>query len=64
MLDSLSTDHGNFLDILLLLGKYDIHLNDHLKTIIENSKKAHEIGSKGRGELITYYLLHLFLRLH
>ncbi|KAL4120792.1 hypothetical protein QTP88_013413 [Uroleucon formosanum] len=54
MLDSLSTDHGNFLDILLLLGKYDIHLNDHLKTIIEKSKKAHESGSKGRGGLITF----------
>ncbi|KAL4154375.1 hypothetical protein QTP88_000252 [Uroleucon formosanum] len=54
MLDSLSTDHGNFLDILLLLGKYDIHLNDHLKTIIEKSKKAHESGSKGRGGLIIF----------
>jgi hypothetical protein len=29
-------------------------LNDHLKTIIEKSKKAHESGSKGRGGLITF----------
>ncbi|KAE9530017.1 hypothetical protein AGLY_011479 [Aphis glycines] len=47
------------IDVIKLIGKrglskYDIHLNDHLKTIIEKSKKAHESGSKGRGGLITF----------
>jgi hypothetical protein len=54
MLDNLSTDHENFLDILLLLGKYDIHLNNHLKTIIKklmNQEIRKEVDS-----------LHLFLR--
>jgi hypothetical protein len=47
MLDSLSIDHEHFLDILLLLDKYDIYLNDHLKPNIEKSKKTHISGSKG-----------------
>jgi len=54
MLDSLSTVNANFLDNLLILGKYDIHLNYHLKTTIEKSKKAHESGSKGRSGIITF----------
>lgn len=32
-------DHGNFLDILLLLKKYDIVLSEHVDKITERAKK-------------------------
>lgn len=33
-------DHGNFLDLLLLLSNYDPVIKDHLDTITQKSKKA------------------------
>ncbi|GLV33262.1 hypothetical protein CBL_08430 [Carabus blaptoides fortunei] len=41
-LEDMSTDHGNFLELVVLLSKYDMNLKDHLKDCIENSKKLHE----------------------
>jgi len=54
-LDDLYLDHGNFLDILLLLSKYDTLLQNHLNNVINKSKKRLENadGSKGRGSLVT-----------
>lgn len=54
MFNNLSIDHENFLDIPMLLGKYDNYVNEHLKSIIEKSEKAHESGSKERGSLIIF----------
>ncbi|CAI5660952.1 unnamed protein product [Oreochromis niloticus] len=47
-------DHGNFLELIVLLGKYDMCLGEHLNDCIEKSKKLHQTsGSRGRGSLIT-----------
>lgn len=56
-LDDDTIDHGNFLEIILLLGKYDVCLKEHLTLSIEKSKQIHqsETGSKGgRGSLVTF----------
>lgn len=53
-LDNPFVDHGNFLEILLFLAKYDFQMKDHLETVIKKSRKAHESDSKGRGGLITF----------
>ncbi|XP_069368917.1 zinc finger MYM-type protein 1-like [Paralichthys olivaceus] len=54
-LEDSSLDHGNFLEMILLLGKYDVALKEHLNDIIHKSKKLHESasGSRGRGSLVT-----------
>lgn len=52
-LDNSMIDHGNFLELILLLSKYDILLKDHLDKVIKKSKVAHASGSKGRGGSIT-----------
>ncbi|KAJ8263890.1 hypothetical protein GJAV_G00142760 [Gymnothorax javanicus] len=47
-------DHGNFLELIVLLGKYDICLREHLDDCVEKSRKMHQSsGSRGRGSLIT-----------
>ena len=48
-----SVDHGNFLDILLLLKKYDVVLNEYLDNIIKKSQVSHNSGNKTRGGLLT-----------
>lgn len=56
-LDDDTIDHGNFLEIILLLGKYDVCLKEHLTLSIEKSKQIHQsdCGSKGgRGSLVTF----------
>ncbi|GLV34065.1 hypothetical protein CBL_05085 [Carabus blaptoides fortunei] len=54
-LEDMSTDHGNFLELVVLPSKYDMNLKDHLKDCIENSKKLHESQKgKGRGSLLTF----------
>lgn len=35
------------------MSRYDICLQQHVNTCIENSKKQHETGAKGRGSLVT-----------
>lgn len=53
-LDNDSLDHGNFLELIILLGKYDVCLKEHLRNVIEKSKKLHvSPGSRGRGSLIS-----------
>lgn len=47
-------NHGNFLELLFLLDKYDPLLSAHLKSVQEDSSIAHRIGSKGRGSLLTF----------
>ena len=47
-------DHGNFSELIVLLGKYDICLREHLDDCVEKSRKMHQAsGSRGRGSLIT-----------
>ncbi len=52
-LENLTVNHGNVLELILLLSRYDICLQQHVNTCIENSKKQHETGAKGRGALVT-----------
>ncbi|KAM4796255.1 uncharacterized protein WCC33_001402 [Rhinophrynus dorsalis] len=54
-LDDEKLDHGNFLEILLLLSKFDPLLKSHLDTVVKKSKKQHEsaTSSKGRGGFVT-----------
>lgn len=48
-------DHGNFLDILLLLKKYDLILSDHIEEITKNAIKNYDRGKgKGRGSSLTF----------
>lgn len=49
-------DHGTFLKVMKLLGKYDSCTADHLSQVVKKSKKSHDEkakGSRGRGALIT-----------
>lgn len=52
-LEDITKDHGNFLELILLVSKYDMCLKDHVSKCIENSKKLQSSGGKGRGSLIT-----------
>lgn len=51
-LDIDSLDHGNFLELIILLGKY-VCLKKHLSSVTEKSKQIHASGTQGRGSLIT-----------
>ena len=53
-LEDTTLDHGNFLEIILLLGKYDVILKEHLSKCIEQSKQLHQSGAKSRGSLVTF----------
>lgn len=39
-LEDNSLDHGNFLELITLLGKYDVALKEHLSEVIEKSKNS------------------------
>ncbi|XP_034062116.1 uncharacterized protein LOC117539872 [Gymnodraco acuticeps] len=53
-LDDDTIDHGNFLEMIVLLGKYDVCLKEHLTLCIEKSKQIHQSGLRqGRGSLVT-----------
>lgn len=56
-LENEDVDHGNFLEILMLLSKYDLTLKNHLNQSIELSKKRHDkVGSsRGRGDLLSFF---------
>ncbi|KAL4103469.1 hypothetical protein QTP88_018845 [Uroleucon formosanum] len=47
-------DHGNFLEMILLVGKYDPVLKAHLDKAIKNSTKSHDSGSKQGGGHISF----------
>ena len=55
-LDDDNIDHGNFLELIILLGKYDVCLKEHLTECTEKSKKMHQSHSqaKGRGSAVTF----------
>lgn len=53
MLEDINVDHSNFLQIILLLSKYDLCLKEHVAESIDKSKKMHQSGAKGRGSLVT-----------
>ncbi|XP_029348284.1 protein FAM200A-like, partial [Acyrthosiphon pisum] len=48
-------DHGTFLEILILLGKFDPILKNHLDHVALKSKKAHQKNKTGRGSLVTFF---------
>ncbi len=53
-LDDNSIDHGNFLELIILLGKYDVRLKEHLTACITQSKKMHQSQqARGRGAAVT-----------
>nr|XP_047127725.1 uncharacterized protein LOC124808594 [Hydra vulgaris] len=53
--DDDNVDHGTFIEIIILLSKYDDTLKNHLRNCIEKSKKIHECGKRqGRGNLISF----------
>ena len=41
-LDDRSVDHGNFLETILLISEYDVHLNSHVQKVTDKSKKRRE----------------------
>ncbi|KAE9542505.1 hypothetical protein AGLY_003366 [Aphis glycines] len=59
-------NHGNFLELMMLLKDYDVRLNEHVKKCIELSKRRKEKAMKemnnkfsqvhghGRGSLVTF----------
>lgn len=50
-----TVDHGNFLEMIVLLSKYDVFLKEHFTIYIEKSEKIHHSGSRGgRGSLVTF----------
>ncbi|XP_050064310.1 uncharacterized protein LOC126553187 [Aphis gossypii] len=51
-LKNIEVNHGNFLELVLLISKYDTILNQHVKMSITLSEKAK--SKKGRGSLITF----------
>ncbi|XP_034050132.1 zinc finger MYM-type protein 1-like isoform X2 [Thalassophryne amazonica] len=53
MLENIDVNHGNFLELLLLLSRYDLCLQQHINSCTEQSKKHHDSGVKGRGSLVT-----------
>lgn len=54
-LNNPNLDHGNFLDILLLLKKYDIVLNDHVDSLTNKAqRKANSGNSKGKVSKVTF----------
>lgn len=62
-LEDRTINHGNFLELVLLIKDYDIVLNMHVKNCIELSKKRKAGGKKnnntlsqtrGRGSLVTF----------
>lgn len=62
-LEDKTINHGNFLELVLLIKDYDVVLNMHVKNCIELSKKRKAGGKKnnntlsqtrGRGSLVTF----------
>eukprot|EP00102_Acyrthosiphon_pisum_P011108 XP_008179712.1 PREDICTED: uncharacterized protein LOC103308322 [Acyrthosiphon pisum] len=51
-LKNIEVNHGNFLELVMLISKYDTILNQHVKMSITLSEKSK--SKKGRGSLITF----------
>ncbi|CAI6368942.1 unnamed protein product [Macrosiphum euphorbiae] len=54
LLNNESVDHGNFLELIILLSKYYVVLNEHLNSVKKKSENQHNRNSKGRGNLVTF----------
>jgi len=54
-LNNENQNHGNFLELIILISKYDVILQQHLNTSIKYSDKK----KKGRGSLVTFLSKHL-----
>ncbi|KAL4141853.1 hypothetical protein QTP88_004409 [Uroleucon formosanum] len=55
-LDNNSLDHGNLLEILMLISKFDPILNNHVQKCIDKSKKIHKNkNTKGRDDLVSFF---------
>lgn len=50
-LEITAINHGNFLELILLLSKYDVCLQEHVSDCIEKKKK--QVRTKGRGSMVT-----------
>lgn len=48
-LENIAVNHVNVLKLILLLSKYDVCLQQHINSCVENSAKQRETGAKGRG---------------
>jgi len=55
-LDDRNKNHGNFLELVLLIANYDSILNNHVQESIKSSKKM--MNKKGRGSLNTFLSNH------
>ncbi len=53
LLENPELDRGNFLEMLLLLRKYDPILSSHLDKAIADSKKSKDMGNKKRTGFVT-----------
>ncbi|KAF0697077.1 zinc finger MYM-type protein 1-like, partial [Aphis craccivora] len=53
-LNDSNLDHGNFLEMVLLVSKFDPILQGHLDIVIKKSASIHNSGSKQGGGLITF----------
>jgi len=51
-LKNIEVNHGNFLELVMLISKYDTILNQHINMSITLSEKAK--SKKGHGSLITF----------
>ena len=46
--ENMALDHGNFLEMILLLSKFDVSLQEHVSKCIKKSESLNETGAKGR----------------
>lgn len=53
-LNNSNLDHGNFLEMVILVSKFDPILQWHLNIVIKKSATIHNSGSKQGGGLITF----------
>ncbi|XP_050547293.1 uncharacterized protein LOC126908980 [Daktulosphaira vitifoliae] len=53
-LKNISVNHGNFLEIVLLIAKSNVELSDHITKAIVESEKKLKRGKSGRGNLFTF----------
>lgn len=53
-LEDNNIDHGNFLELAILLGKYDVCMKEHLTECVEKNKKIPQTQNKGQRSLLTF----------
>lgn len=64
ILDYASLDHGSFLEIIILLSKYDQVIKLNIVKVIEQSTKSHNSGSKQGGGNTTFLFKKKNCKLH